>query len=134
MTNKGSCLCGGVQFEVEGDFDKFFLCHCSRCRKNTGSAHCANLFSSSATLNWVSGKELVKTYYLPETRHAKSFCTECGSAMPTEAAGGNMIVVPASCLDDDVTTKPTAHIFVDDKSNWEEAIGDTPNFKKLPNQ
>lgn len=134
MRTKGSCLCGGVQFEVNGDFEKFFLCHCSRCRKNTGSAHCANLFSSSATIHWLSGKEMVKTYYLPETRHAKSFCSNCGSAMPTEAANGKMIVVPAGCLDDDINTKPTAHVFIDDKSNWEEAMHSAPKFSEFPNK
>ena len=39
----GSCLCGEVRFEVTGDFERFFLCHCGRCRKDTGSAHAANL-------------------------------------------------------------------------------------------
>jgi hypothetical protein len=33
----GSCLCGAVRFEVEGSFECFFLCHCSFCRKDTGS-------------------------------------------------------------------------------------------------
>jgi hypothetical protein len=44
QTVTGSCLCGAVSFEVSGAFDSFFLCHCSRCRKDTGSAHAANLF------------------------------------------------------------------------------------------
>ncbi|RPH66319.1 MAG: aldehyde-activating protein, partial [Hyphomicrobiales bacterium] len=46
----GSCLCGDVRFEIAGDFEKFYLCHCSRCRKDTGSAHGANLFASAARL------------------------------------------------------------------------------------
>ena len=55
MIYKGSCLCGEVTFEIEGDFDNFYLCHCERCRKDTGSAHAANLFSSTAKLKWLSG-------------------------------------------------------------------------------
>ena len=38
MSNKhsGSCLCGAVRFEVAGDFERFYLCHCEHCRKDTG--------------------------------------------------------------------------------------------------
>jgi hypothetical protein len=50
----GSCLCGAVTFKVQGSFERFFLCHCSRCRKDTGSAHAANLFSTTARLEWLS--------------------------------------------------------------------------------
>ena len=53
----GSCLCGAVRFEVTGAFESFFLCHCSRCRKDTGSAHGANLFSSTAKLAWLKGED-----------------------------------------------------------------------------
>ncbi|AOE50579.1 GFA family protein [Kangiella sediminilitoris] len=132
MSNKGSCLCGEVQFEIEGDFNKFFLCHCSRCRKGTGTAHAANLFSSTATINWLSGKERIKTYHLPETQHARSFCTNCGSVLPIEIAGGKLIMVPAGGLDDDVSIKPTAHIFMDDRANWEDSLNDTERFKTIP--
>jgi hypothetical protein len=44
------------------DFEKFYLCHCERCRKDTGSAHAANLFSSTAKLKWLSGQEKSKTF------------------------------------------------------------------------
>ena len=74
----GSCLCGTVQFQVSGAFESFFLCHCKRCRKDTGSAHAANLFSSKARLNWLAGQDSIRTYRLPETRHEKAsaFCVD----------------------------------------------------------
>lgn len=42
---KGSCLCGRVTFVVSGPFEAFHWCHCSRCRKDTGSAHASNIFA-----------------------------------------------------------------------------------------
>jgi hypothetical protein len=48
--SNGSCLCGQVQFELEGTFDAFYLCHCQYCQKDTDSAHAANLFSKTASL------------------------------------------------------------------------------------
>ncbi|MEP3124049.1 MAG: GFA family protein [Nisaea sp.] len=75
----GQCLCGAVKFRISGEFESFFLCHCSRCRKDSGSAHSANLFSSTAKLIWVSGEAKIKTFRLPGSRHMKSFCYDCGS-------------------------------------------------------
>ena len=61
----GSCLCGEVRFEIVGNFERFFLCHCERCRKDTGSAHAANLFSSTAKVHWLSGQAKIKTFHVP---------------------------------------------------------------------
>lgn len=132
MTHKGSCLCGAVTFEIEGDFDRFFLCHCSRCRKDTGSAHAANLFSSSAKLKWLSGEDRVKNFQLPETRHSKSFCVECGSALPRIKEDGKLLVVPAGCLDSDFSIKPYAHIFTGSKANWDNDLEKIRQFNQLP--
>ena len=94
----GSCLCGQVRFEIVGDFERFFLCHCGRCRKDTGSAHAANLFSSTAKVRWLSGQAKIKIFYVPLTRHEKSFCSECGSALPRIQMNGALLVVPAGSL------------------------------------
>ena len=107
--NTGSCLCGEVTFEITGPFTTFFLCHCERCRKDTGSAHAANLFSTSAKLTWLSGEQNITTFTLPETRHSKSFCTICGSALPIQL-NKKLIQIPAGSLDSDVTIAPhSAH-------------------------
>ena len=127
----GSCLCCTVRFQVKGDFDRFYLCHCQHCQKDTGSAHAANLFSSSAELIWLSGADVVRSFTLPGTRHAKSFCTLCGSALPG-AQSPDGVVVPAGCLDTPVPVLPTAHIFLASKAVWEEEVNDAPEFDGLP--
>ncbi|QIW09771.1 GFA family protein [Francisella sp. LA112445] len=132
MSVKGSCLCGSVNFELEGDFESFFLCHCSYCRKDTGSAHAANLFSYNAKLKWDSGQGLVKNFRLSGTRHTKSFCKECGSAMPIEVAELGLVVVPAGSLDDEISINPTAHIFTASKANWDENLENVHSFEALP--
>lgn len=124
QTTRGSCLCGAATFQVIGAFEAFYLCHCGRCRKDTGSAHGANLFSSSARIEWLSGEESVRTYRVPDTRHRKSFCTECGSALPRVEDGS--IVVPAGSLDDAIAIRPDAHIFVASRAEWDEKLEDIP--------
>jgi len=128
----GSCLCGAVHFEIDGEFERFYLCHCEYCRKDTGSAHAANLFSSSAALKWLSGQERVKQFNLPSTRHTRSFCGTCGSALPIMQMNGKLLVVPAGSLNSEVPIKPNAHIFVSSRAGWDDALEKVPAVDKLP--
>ncbi|KEA63670.1 Gfa-like protein [Marinobacterium lacunae] len=129
---RGGCLCNQVAFEIKGGFDAFFLCHCGHCRKDTGSAHASNLFSSSAQLRWLKGEQNVQCYQVPDTRHVKSFCSHCGSALPTIQEEGAMLVVPAGSLDTPVSITPNAHIFVADKANWDEQLERVPRIDGAP--
>lgn len=132
MKYSGGCLCGKIRYEVTGSFESFFLCHCSHCRKGSGSSHAANLFSGSATLRWVAGETDVIVFNLPNTRHVRGFCRLCGSAVPTLQMDGGMLVVPAGSLDTDVPIRPQAHIFMGSRANWDEDLGDVPDFDAGP--
>lgn len=128
--HSGSCLCGAVRFEVRGTFDAFYLCHCSRCRKDTGSAYAANLFASDAGLTWTAGQDAVRRFTLPGTRHAKAFCSTCGSALPV--AGAGFVAVPAGSLDGDAPLMPQAHLFTASRAGWDEGLEQLPGFSGLP--
>jgi hypothetical protein len=131
--HSGSCLCGAVRFEVAGTLDRFYLCHCAHCRKDTGSAHAANLFSSSATLRWLSGQDQVRVFNLPSTRHRHAFCATCGSALPDVQMEGALLKVPAGSLDSPILVRPDAHIFCASRANWDDALEEIPKVEKLPN-
>jgi hypothetical protein len=130
--HQGSCLCGAVRFEIDGDFDRFYLCHCEYCRKDTGSAHAANLFASTARLEWLSGQDQVRTFNVPSTRHYKAFCVNCGSALPRVQRNGQMLVVPAGSLNTDVPLRPDAHLFIASKANWDDALETVTKFERFP--
>lgn len=134
MDNKhsGSCLCGQLKFDIEGSFQSFYLCHCKHCQKDTGSAHAANLFSTDAKINWISGVGNIQTFVLPGTRHTKSFCAQCGSALPNLQMDGKLLVVPAGSLDTEVTNKPTGHIFCASRANWDSGLEYVKTFGQLP--
>ena len=36
---KGSCLCGGVRYEIDAELQSVSYCHCSQCRKASGAAY-----------------------------------------------------------------------------------------------
>jgi len=128
----GKCLCGAVTFRITGGFDAFFLCHCARCRKDSGSAHSANLFSSTAKITWMSGEENIKTFRLPGSRHVKCFCTECGSALPFSQANDDVLVVPAGSLDSRVGMRPDAHICFSSRADWVDDLACLERIDDLP--
>lgn len=127
-TLNGSCLCGAVTFQCQGEVQRFYFCHCSRCRKGTGSSNAANLFVAEANLNWQQGEQLVQRYLLPESRHGRSFCRHCGSPLPTVLGNSGMVMVPAGSLDSDVTATPTAHIFMASRANWDHDLETVPAY------
>jgi hypothetical protein len=128
----GQCLCGAVKFRIFGAFESFFLCHCSRCRKDSGSAHSANLFSSTAHVIWLSGEGNIRVFRLPGSRHVKCFCTTCGSALPFSDERDGFLVVPAGSLDTQVDVRPNAHICVSSRANWDHDLASVARIDGLP--
>ena len=128
----GGCLCGAVRYEVTGDFDAFFLCHCKYCQKDTGSAHAANLFSAKATLSWIDGQDHIQSYTVPGTRHQKAFCKTCGAAVPYTQMDGKLLVVPAGSLETPVSIRPNAHIMLASKASWEDGLDEIDQLEGMP--
>jgi len=86
----------------------------------------------TALLKWITGENNIKTYSLPTTRHVKSFCTNCGSALPNIQMGGKLLAVPAGSLDTKILNKPNAHIFVASKADWDQDLEQIPMIERLP--
>lgn len=135
MTDRipGSCLCGAVRFEVWGPFEAFHLCHCSRCRKSTGSAHASNIFTGPDHIEWLAGIDSVVRFDLPTAeRFAKCFCSTCGSLVPYVNRPRTALLIPAGSLDADPGVRPDDHIFCADRGAWEDAAATAPRFDSYP--
>src|SRR5437867_12620161 len=102
---KGSCLCGGVRFEIDRATGPFELCHCHRCRKASGSAFVAGLGVRTEDFRLLAGQELITTYEAPILErpppYRTSFCSRCGSPVPNPEPGSAWFEVPAGLLDGD---------------------------------
>src|SRR3981189_2504859 len=118
-TFRGSCLCGAVAFEVEGPFDLFLNCHCSRCRKATGTAHSCEVIVKAAALGWLRGEASVVRFDLPQARSfATAFCKTCGSSMPHLTRSGREAIVPAGGFDQPLGTAPDRHVHWSSRADW----------------
>ena len=81
----GQCFCGSVAFEFDGPTTEIEICHCSRCRKATGTGHASNLFLQPAALTWLTGSENIRRFKVPEAqRFANHFCGTCGGRLPRQ--------------------------------------------------
>jgi hypothetical protein len=128
----GSCLCGAVNYRVRGPWLRFMHCHCSRCRKVTGTGHASNLFTMAENFRWTKGEREVRRYELPSAaRFTTSFCNQCGGRLPSVSRDGKTVNIPAGSLDDTPAMKPQARIFWDSRAPWscEDAI---PRFEDAP--
>jgi hypothetical protein len=125
----GSCLCGQVAFSLIGEPTTFYTCHCKRCQKVTGSSNAANIFVSSAALEWLKGADFVTDFALhSEGYFNAAFCRNCGSPVPRQARSGDFIIVPAGCLDDGPTLSPERAIFWSDRASWFDAACEAERF------
>lgn len=125
VTLKGSCLCGAVKYQASGDPQRFYHCHCSRCRKSSGTGHATNLFLINGNLLFTDGEALLKQYKVPEAkRFSRQFCSEYGSQVARFVPELNGAVIPAGSLDDEIPIKPQARIFWDSRADW-SCDGDT---------
>jgi hypothetical protein len=118
-TLRGSCLCGAVKYEVSGEPKRFVHCHCSRCRKATGTGHASNLFLQPGVLKWLNGEQQVRTFKVPEAkRFTNNFCANCGSRLPRQTKDTDSVIIPAGSLDDEVPIEPQARIFTGSRASW----------------
>jgi len=134
MGNKlsGECLCGAVKFTVNDNFKAFYQCHCKQCQQLTGSAFASNLFTDPDNINWVAGKNNVKSYEHPTREFSKSFCSSCGSSVPFTNKTRTSLIVPAGSLNELPNMVPQANIFTSEEACWLEAGLQAENFSGFP--
>ena len=127
--NKGSCLCGDIEWTVDGEFTMLVNCHCSICRKVHGSSYGAFVASSPEDFHWVSGEEKIRNYQSSDLG-LRPFCPRCGSgvALVTD----RYVKMSAGNLDGDIKRSLDSNIFVAHKACWFDIPGGAPQFDEYP--
>jgi hypothetical protein len=115
----GSCLCGGVRFELTLPFRRANHCHCSRCRKHSGTFGLTQGRVPRDQFRLLSGEELIRVYR-PEGGKVKAFCSECGSSLfGGDWPDGDEVSVRFGALDGDPQIRPQYHSFVGSRAPWD---------------
>ena len=130
MTIKGSCLCGRVRYEINGELFHVTHCHCSMCRRQHGAAFATYAQFRPDEFKWTAGEDLVKVYETPD-KAGWCFCRECGSSL-AGTDRGEITSVTLGSVEGDPGVKPQAHIFAGSKACWYEISDDLAQFDEWP--
>jgi len=127
---KGQCMCGAVRYAVADEFSYAMNCHCSNCRRATGSA-----FKPFAGIDrkkfQISEGEGHLMRFGGEQDH-DAHCRLCGSLLYSLVRDGAFVHVAMGTLVDDPTIRPTQHIFVGSKASWFTITDDLPQCEEFP--
>lgn len=124
---KGRCFCGQSHFEVADAFRYAANCHCSQCRRTTGSAFKPFAGIERTKLAFTAGADALLIVGEPETHDAH--CGRCGSLLFSVVRDGAYVHVALGTLEDTPGIRPSHHIFVGSKAPWYEITDDLPQFE-----
>lgn len=126
---EAGCLCGAVEWSVEGPFGIMSHCHCTRCRKAHGSAFATYVAADAAGFRMRA--DVPVGHYESSPGGARRFCTRCAAVVPG-APVGEWIFVPAGNFHGDPGVRPRSHLFVGSKAPWYEITDGLPCFDAWP--
>jgi hypothetical protein len=124
----GKCLCGSVRYVVTDEFVYAANCHCSNCRRSTGSAFKPFAGIERAKLKLTGGARDLMIFGDESANH-DTHCSRCGSLLYSVVRDGAFAHVTMGTLVDAPTIRPTMHIFVGSKAPWFTITDDLPQFE-----
>ena len=114
----GSCLCGGITFDVQPAAIVFMSnCHCTSCQKMTGSGCATTLQVRRSGFSWLTGEQLIASYE-SSPKVFRTFCSVCGSPMPQVSQLQDNVSIPAGVVSDVLDHSPQVNMWVDHSAAW----------------
>jgi hypothetical protein len=126
----GKCMCGAVQYAVADEFLYAMNCHCSNCRRTTGSAFKPFAGIEREKLAITKGEGDLMRFGGEKAHNAH--CKLCGSLLYSVVGDGALLHVAMGTLVDDPSIRPSQHIFVGSKASWFTITDDLPQFEEFP--
>ena len=124
----GKCLCGNVNLRITGEISDIIHCHCSLCRKNSGTAYATNGFINTSDFEILSGNDCLTTFTFKPGRN-RHFCTQCGSPVySSNDQDPTRLRIRLGIIDSDISERPILHNFVTSKASWEDLDENLPRY------
>ena len=128
-TLAGKCFCGAVYYAVPDEFVYAANCHCSNCRRTTGSAFKSFAGINRNKLSITKGRDSLLIF--GDENGNDTHCNACGSLLYSVVRDGKFVHVAMGTLVDDPTIRPTKHIFVGSKAPWFIITDDLPQYDTI---
>jgi hypothetical protein len=114
---RGSCLCGGVEFEADELSGPIGHCHCRTCQKAHSAAFATTARARREHFRWTRGEELVQ-YFESSPGKRRHFCGQCGSQLIAEWVDQPMVILRLGVVDNDPGATPAGHIWTSHDVPW----------------
>ena len=120
MAIPGSCLCGGVRYELDAEPTPATHCHCSRCRKTSGTYGSVGGTVAREDFRLLEGAELLRVWKADAEAGPKVFCVRCGSTLfgGDGWPAGDIVKVRFGTLDADPGSRPVRRIHLASAAPW----------------
>ena len=116
----GGCLCGGVRYEITGPVGSAVMCHCSMCRRASGSAFAVNAGVRADGFRVVAGADVMREFESSPGKF-RVFCSRCGSPLYGRwEAHPEFVRIRLGTLDGDPGVRPVMHVWVGARAPWFE--------------
>ena len=123
MSMTGQCLCGAITFTAEGVATGMHSCHCSTCRRWSGSS----VLAASVDSIEFGGTEQISVYASSDWAE-RGFCSKCGSNLFYHLKEADHFIMSIGAFDDQSDFKLTGEMFVDEKPDGYSFAGDHPRL------
>jgi hypothetical protein len=126
----GACLCGSFKFTVSGSLGDVRYCHCSLCRRKTGTAFTANAKVEKSQWS-IDGPSDQITEFEHRPGLYNAFCSKCGSPLYARSdMDPNDIRVRLGGFEGEINPSITGHVWTSSKANWYCIDDHLPQFKE----
>ena len=127
---QGSCFCGTVSYQVTG-LEMLTYCHCSRCRKDSGSAFATNATVREESFQILCGERDLHDHFASGIHRLS--CAKCNSPLFSRRdARPGFLRLRLGSLDTPIDEQPALHCFVGSKANWHQICDDLPQHAERP--
>lgn len=121
--HKGSCLCGAVSFEVDGELPPPDACHCSQCRKQSGHFFASTDVPRAAVT--IHGVDNV-SWFRSSEKVRRGFCATCGSSLFWDPIQRDWIGIAMGAFDTPTHTRLAIHVHVATKGDYYDIVDPLP--------
>jgi len=125
---KGRCLCGGVQYEYDGELKELAVCHCKMCKRAQGTPFATNAPINANLFRIVTGADLLKDYFSSEKKK-RVFCVNCGSPLFSQIIDiPEVLRLRVGSVDSGKIPQPDYQQYCESMSGWFVLNDDTPSY------
>jgi hypothetical protein len=129
----GGCMCGAVRYTIAEKPLAAGLCHCDRCRPQSGCAFSTVIFVRRSAITITGETAVFDDIGSSGLRVLRRYCPRCGSPLTTEAdMAPEIMFVKAGGIDSNEWYQPVLEMFVERRRPWVSPVPGANQFEGNP--